>query len=66
MQFIKKEGWKWPLNMTEHLILRRTGRAGVVLRALGKNYIDGVHDLFPIPQIQIDRSNGKLIQNPGY
>jgi len=46
--------------------LRRTGRAGVILRALGKNYIDGVHDLFPIPQIQIDRSNGKLIQNPGY
>jgi hypothetical protein len=46
--------------------LRRTGRAGAVLRALGKNYIDGVHDLFPIPQIQIDRSGGKLAQNPGY
>lgn len=46
--------------------LRRTGRAGVVLRALGKSYIDGVHDLFPIPQIQIDRSGGKLVQNPGY
>lgn len=46
--------------------LRRTGRAGNVLRALGKNYVDGRHDLFPIPQIQIDRSNGILIQNPGY
>lgn len=46
--------------------LRRTGRAGAVLRALGKNYVDGRHDLFPIPQIQINRSNGRLVQNPGY
>ncbi|MDQ6755503.1 MAG: RagB/SusD family nutrient uptake outer membrane protein, partial [Bacteroidota bacterium] len=46
--------------------LRRTGRAGAVLRALGKPYIDGKHDLFPIPQHEIDLSNGKLIQNPGY
>ena len=46
--------------------LRRTGRAGSVLRALGKNYVDGKHNLFPIPQIQINRSSGKLIQNPGY
>ena len=46
--------------------LRRTGRAGAVLRALGKNYVDGKNDLFPIPQIQIDRSNGALTQNPGY
>ena len=46
--------------------LRRTGRAGTVLRAHGKPYIDGKHDLFPIPQVQIDRSNGKLLQNPGY
>ncbi len=46
--------------------LRRTGRAGAVLRAHGKAYVDGKHDLFPIPQIQIDRSGGKLLQNPGY
>ncbi len=46
--------------------LRRTGRAGTVLRAAGINYVDGKHDLFPIPQIQIDRSSGKLVQNPGY
>jgi hypothetical protein len=46
--------------------LRRTGRAGAVLRAHGKSYLDGVHDLYPIPQVQIDRSGGKLIQNPGY
>ncbi len=46
--------------------LRRTGRAGVVLRAHGKPYVDGKHDLFPIPQHEIDLSNGKLMQNPGY
>jgi starch-binding outer membrane protein, SusD/RagB family len=46
--------------------LRRTGRAGTVLRAHGKNYISPKHDLFPIPQRQIDLSNGKLIQNTGY
>ncbi len=46
--------------------LRRTGRAGAVLRAKGINYVNGKHDLFPIPQVQIDRSNGILIQNPGY
>jgi hypothetical protein len=46
--------------------LRRTGRAGAVLRAHGKPYVDGKHDLFPIPQIQINRSSGRLLQNPGY
>jgi hypothetical protein len=46
--------------------LRRTGRAGTVLRALGKNYVDGKSDLFPIPQSQIELSNYKLTQNPGY
>jgi starch-binding outer membrane protein, SusD/RagB family len=46
--------------------LRRTGRAGQVLRALGKGFIDGKHELFPIPQRQIDLSGGKLTQNPNY
>jgi hypothetical protein len=46
--------------------LRRQGRAGDVMRAHGKTYIDGVHDLYPIPQRQIDLSGGKMTQNPGY
>ena len=46
--------------------LQRTGRAGKILRAAGKKYVDGKNDLFPIPQREIDLSNGKLIQNPGY
>lgn len=46
--------------------LQRTGRAGAVLRALGKPYVNGKHELFPIPQIEINLSNNKLEQNPGY
>lgn len=46
--------------------LVRQGRAGEVLRAHGKNFVDGKHELFPIPQSQIDLSNGQLTQNPGY
>ena len=46
--------------------LVRQGRAGVVLRAHGKNFVDGKHELFPIPQAQIDLSKGLLTQNPGY
>lgn len=46
--------------------LVRQGRAGQVLRALGKPFVDGKHEVFPIPQAEIDLSNGKLKQNPGY
>ena len=46
--------------------LVRTGRAGQVLRAHGKNFVDGKHEVFPIPQKHIDLSNGKLKQNNGY
>ncbi|GAC1424183.1 MAG: RagB/SusD family nutrient uptake outer membrane protein [Flavisolibacter sp.] len=44
----------------------RQGRAGSILRALGKNFVDGKNEVFPIPQPQIELSGGKLIQNPGY
>lgn len=46
--------------------LRRTGRAAAVLIAHGKPYSSPKHDLFPIPQNQIDLSGGRLEQNPGY
>jgi starch-binding outer membrane protein, SusD/RagB family len=46
--------------------LRRTGRAGKVLREAGIPFVDGKHELYPIPQRQIDLSGGLLIQNPGY
>ncbi len=46
--------------------LRRTGRAAAVLQALGKPFISPKHNLFPIPQRQIDLSGNKITQNPGY
>ena len=46
--------------------LVRTGQVGTVMRASGKNFVDGKNEIFPIPQPQIDLSNGTLSQNPGY
>jgi hypothetical protein len=44
----------------------RQGRAGTLLRALGKTFADGKNEVFPIPQSQIDLSGNRLIQNNGY
>jgi hypothetical protein len=46
--------------------LVRQGRAGAVLRAHGKAFVDNKNELFPIPQPQRDLSGGRLTQNPGY
>jgi hypothetical protein len=46
--------------------LVRQGRAGTVLRAHGKAFVDGKNEVFPIPQAQRDLSGGKLTQNNGY
>ncbi|ANH83404.1 hypothetical protein A8C56_22625 [Niabella ginsenosidivorans] len=44
----------------------REGIAGSVLRAQGKNFVDGKNEVFPIPQAQIDLSGKRLTQNPNY
>lgn len=44
--------------------LVRTGRAADVLGSLG--YVEGTHSVFPIPQSQIQATNGAITQNPGY
>jgi len=44
--------------------LVRTGRASTVLGPLGYN--DATHKILPIPDSQIQASNGALVQNPGY
>lgn len=54
--------------------LVRQGRAGQVLRAYaakyntakGQGFKDGVNEIFPIPQSEINLSNGKIKQNTGY
>lgn len=44
--------------------LVRTGRGTSVLGSLG--YTEGKHNVFPIPQSQIQATNGAIKQNPGY
>jgi hypothetical protein len=46
--------------------LRRTGQIADAIRADGKAFEVGKHELFPIPQRQVDLSNGLMLQNPGY
>ena len=46
--------------------LLRQGRAGAVMKALGKNFQEGKHELFPIPQNEVDLSGGLITQNPNY
>jgi starch-binding outer membrane protein, SusD/RagB family len=51
------EGWRfWDLV--------RTGRAAQVLGPLG--FIAGKHELLPVPQSEIDISQGSLVQNPNW
>jgi len=54
------------MEQDRFLDLVRQGRAGSVLRAHGKAFVDGKHELFPIPQAQRDLSGGRLTQNPNY
>ncbi len=57
------------LAMEQHrwFDLLRWGRAASVMQALGKQFfVPGKHELLPIPQSEIDLTEGKLRQNPGY
>ncbi|MGM0458668.1 MAG: RagB/SusD family nutrient uptake outer membrane protein, partial [Bacteroidota bacterium] len=46
--------------------LIRQGRAAEVMQALGIDFQEGKHELFPIPTNEIDLSNGMLEQNPNW
>jgi tetratricopeptide (TPR) repeat protein len=46
--------------------LLRWGIAGQTLRATGKTFVDNKHELFPIPQTELDLSDGVLQQNNGW
>lgn len=56
------------LAMEQHrwFELARQGRLAEAMQAVGKNFVPGKHELFPIPQSEIDLSGGLLQQNPGY
>ena len=46
--------------------LVRQGRAAEVMQAVGKDFVAGKHELFPIPQKEIDLGGGRILQNNGY
>lgn len=46
--------------------LVRWGTAKTVLHAAGKTNYQDKHALLPLPQAEVDKSNGVLIQNPNY
>ncbi|WP_420458590.1 RagB/SusD family nutrient uptake outer membrane protein [Neolewinella sp.] len=46
--------------------LVRTGRAAEEMLPLKPNFTPGKNELFPIPQTEVDLSQGALEQNPGY
>ena len=46
--------------------LVRTGRAAQVMKPLRPNFTEGKNELFPIPQTEVDLSQGALVQNPNY
>lgn len=56
--------WEFGMERDRTFDLIREGRAAQVLGPLG--FTAPKNDLFPIPQNQIDLSNGLLTQNPGY
>ena len=57
------------LAMEQHrwFDLLRWGRAASVMTAVGKtNFVTGKHELLPIPQSEIDLTEGNMAQNPMY
>ena len=46
--------------------LLRTGKAQEVLGAIYPSFDVSIHQYLPIPQQEIDASQGVLTQNPGY
>jgi hypothetical protein len=58
--------WELAFEHDRYFDLVRQGRASTVLQSLGIPFVTGKHELFPIPQIQINLSGGILQQNPGW
>lgn len=58
---------KWELGLEGHRFfdLVRWGIAGETIRAQGRTFIDGVHEIMPLPINELD-INENLTQNPGY
>ena len=46
--------------------LLRWGRAKDVMTAVGKDFVAGKNELLPVPQTEVDLTEGKISQNLGY
>ena len=58
--------WEMAMEHDRWFDIIRTGKASAAMLVVGKNFIVGTHELFPIPSDQIIASGGRLSQNPGY
>lgn len=54
------------MEQQRYFDLVRQGRAQEVFASLGITWVPGKHEVFPLPQSEIDISGGTLTQNPGY
>ncbi|MEX2591935.1 MAG: RagB/SusD family nutrient uptake outer membrane protein [Anditalea sp.] len=54
------------MEQQRYFDLVRQGRAQEVFSELGITWVPGKHEVFPLPQSEIDISGGTLEQNPGY
>lgn len=62
----KERRYELALEHDRFFDIVRQGRAAEIMKAAGKNFVAGKHELLPIPALQIELSGGKLTQNPGY
>lgn len=58
--------WEMAMEHDRWFDLVRTGKAKTAMAAVGKTFVEGKHELFPVPNDQIIASGGLLAQNPGY
>lgn len=65
-QLYNERRWEMAMEHDRWFDIIRTGKARTAMLAVGKSFIVGTHELFPIPFDQIIASGGRLIQNPGY
>lgn len=58
--------WEMAMEHDRWFDLVRTGKAKTAMAAVGKTFIEGTHEVFPIPNSEIIASGGLLSQNFGY
>jgi hypothetical protein len=61
---IAERKYEFALEGLRYWDLVRTNKAEAILGPLG--FVKGKHELFPIPQSEIDISQGRITQNPGW